>query len=133
MKSARQRDTGPELAIRSQLHKQGLRYRLHRRILPDVRRQADIVFGPAKVAVFVDGCFWHSCPIHATRPKANAEWWREKLATNQRRDADTNERLSKAWWAVIRVWEHEDPGLAARKIARVVRRRSVRRPRTRIR
>jgi DNA mismatch endonuclease (patch repair protein) len=88
-----------------------------------VRRQADIVFGPARVAVFVDGCFWHSCPLHATSAKANASFWRKKLSDNQQRDRDTDRRLRNARWKVVRVWEHEDTRAAARRIGRTVERR----------
>lgn len=122
MRAARRRDTRPELELRSELHRFGLRFRVHRGIVPGVRRQADIVFGPARVAVFVDGCFWHSCPLHATRAKANAAFWRAKLAENCRRDRDTDARLRTAGWRVIRVWEHENARAAARRIARAVRR-----------
>lgn len=85
-----------------------------------LRRKADIVFGPAKVAVFVDGCFWHNCPEHGSAPKANAAWWREKLRTNVERDRDTDARLAEAGWTVIRIWEHESPAAAAGIIARTV-------------
>ena len=114
------RDTGPELALRSELHRLGLRFRIHRRPVPGVRATADIVFGPARVAVFVDGCFWHRCPIHATAPKANGEWWAEKLEANVARDRHTDELLEQAGWLVMRVWEHESPALAAAAILRVV-------------
>jgi DNA mismatch endonuclease (patch repair protein) len=90
-----------------------------------VRRRADILFSGAKVAVFVDGCFWHCCPLHRTFPKANAAWWAEKLRTNRNRDQDTNRRLRKAGWHVERVWEHELPSEAAARIVAAVRRRSV--------
>jgi DNA mismatch endonuclease (patch repair protein) len=85
-----------------------------------VRRKADVVFTRAKVAVYVHGCFWHRCPVHATRPKANAEWWAEKLARNVERDADTRRLLQNAGWTVIEVWEHEEPARAAAKIRGVV-------------
>lgn len=123
MVAARRRDTRPERELRSELHRLGLRFRLHRPIVPGVRRQADVVFGPARVAVFVDGCFWHGCPIHGTAAKANADFWRDKIATNKKRDADTDARLAAAGWKVLRVWEHEEPVDAARRIARAVRRR----------
>ena len=90
-----------------------------------MRRRADIVFGPAKVAVFVDGCFWHSCPEHATIPKNNREWWIEKLEANVRRDRDTDRELEEAGWAVVRVWEHEDATPAAQRIEFEVRRRAT--------
>ena len=82
-----------------------------------MRRRADIVFGPAKVAVYVDGCFWHSCPEHGTIPKNNRKWWIEKLEANVRRDRDTDRRLAEAGWLAIRVWEHEDMAEAAARIA----------------
>lgn len=99
----------------------GLRFRLHRSLPFDRRRKADIVFGPSRVAVFVDGCFWHSCPKHATVPQANREFWVDKLARNKARDADTDARLAAAGWLAVRVWEHEDAKDAARRIAEVVR------------
>ncbi len=120
MQATRQRNTAAEIALRSELHRLGLRYRLHRRIVPGVKRQVDIVFGPAKVAVFVDGCFWHSCPRHGTQSKANAQWWRDKLDANRRRDLDTNRRLRSAGWRVVRVWEHSDPREAAARVASIV-------------
>ena len=81
-----------------------------------MRRLADIVFGPARVAVYVDGCFWHSCPDHGTTPKSNREWWREKLAANVERDQDTDRQLAEAGWQVIRVWEHDDVTVSADEI-----------------
>lgn len=122
-----QRDTGPELALRRELHGLGLRYRIDRKVLPDVRRRADIVFVGSLVAVFVDGCCWHCCPEHATHPKANAAWWRVKLRGNVLRDRDTDQRLRAAGWKVLRVWAHEDPIRAARRIERSVLRRRRRR------
>jgi DNA mismatch endonuclease, patch repair protein len=98
----------------------GLRYRVDRRPIPELRRSADIVFAPARVAVFVDGCFWHACPRHRTWPKANADWWRSKIEANVCRDRDTDRSLSKAGWKVLRVWEHEDPATAAGKIVKVL-------------
>jgi DNA mismatch endonuclease (patch repair protein) len=118
------RDTAPEVKLRRLLHAAGLRYRIDRPALPGLRRRPDIVFGPSKVAVFVDGCFWHGCPEHATWPKNNAEFWRKKIETNRERDRDTDQRLGDAGWEVIRVWEHEDPAPAASRIERIVRRRS---------
>lgn len=124
MKSTRRRDTGPEVAIRRLLHLQGLRFRVDRTILGQ-RRRADIVFVAAKVAVFVDGCFWHSCPRHRTFPKANAEWWAAKLAGNRQRDLATNRSLRRAGWHVERVWEHEAPCEAAARISTRVRARRL--------
>jgi DNA mismatch endonuclease, patch repair protein len=117
------RDTLPELALRSELHRRGLRFRVDRAPLPGLRSRADIVFGPARVAVYVDGCFWHSCPEHATQPKANAEWWEQKLKRNRERDAQTNRALRENGWEVVRIWEHEDPVAAADRVELVVRER----------
>lgn len=119
------RDTLPELALRSELHRRGLRFRVDRAPLPGLRSRADIVFGPARVAVYVDGCFWHSCPEHATRPKSNAEWWEQKLHRNQERDAETDRALREQGWEVVRIWEHEDPVEAADRVEKAV---SSRRP-----
>lgn len=125
MKANRGRDTGPELAIRRRLHAAGLRYRVSPalRIGPGRPLRPDVVFGPARVAVFVDGCFWHGCPIHASWPARNGEFWRRKIENNRRRDAEQTERLSAAGWLVLRVWEHEDPDLAAARIASAVENR----------
>lgn len=106
MSRVRNRDTAAELAVRRELHRRGRRYFVQRAVLPG-RRRVDVVFPSAKVAVFIDGCFWHSCPQHATRPKANAEWWAEKLARNAARDQQADADLAAAGWRVVRVWEHE--------------------------
>ena len=113
-------DTGPEMALRQRLHAEGLRYRADHRPEPTVRRRADIVFTRARVAVFVDGCFWHVCPQHGKIPKSNSAWWRDKLQANRLRDSDTNARLTAAGWTVIRVWEHEEPDAAAKRVAEAV-------------
>ncbi|MEV3858543.1 very short patch repair endonuclease [Streptomyces sp. NPDC050095] len=111
------RDTAPELAVRRLLHAAGLRYRLNVPV-PDMRRRTiDITFGKDKIAVFMDGCFWHGCPQHATKPKANADWWRTKLAKNMARDRETTVHLEEYGWTVLRFWEHEDPVGVARAIA----------------
>ena len=111
----RRRDTLPELAIRRHLHALGYRYRVDFS-LPGTRRRADIAFVRRRVVVFVDGCFWHSCPVHATRPRRNAKWWSDKLSKNISRDRDTDQRLLSAGWRVLRVWEHEEPYLAVERI-----------------
>jgi DNA mismatch endonuclease, patch repair protein len=115
------RDTKPEVELRRLLHARGLRYRIEQRVLAGVRRRADIVFPSARIVVFVDGCFWHGCPEHATWPKHNAEFWREKIETNRRRDHDTDQRLAAAGWHTIHVWEHEDPRFAADRVEQLVR------------
>lgn len=113
MSRARRRDTAPELALRRELHRLGLRYRVDRPLPGLPRRRADVLFGPARVAVFVDGCFWHGCPEHSTTPRANREWWTEKIRANQERDRDTDEHLTDLGWLVLRFWEHDDPVRAA--------------------
>jgi DNA mismatch endonuclease (patch repair protein) len=120
MRVVRSRDTTAEINIRKALHAKGLRSSIDCAVLPDLRRRADIAFPRLRIAVFVDGCFWHSCPRHRSQPKANGEWWIQKLAANRRRDADTNRRLRRAGWLVIRIWEHEPPSRAADVIASVV-------------
>ncbi|MEV4134052.1 very short patch repair endonuclease [Dactylosporangium sp. NPDC049742] len=114
------RDTKPELALRRAVHALGLRYYVNRRPIKAVRRTADLLFPKLKLAVFLDGCFWHGCPEHHTVAKTNAPFWAEKVATNRRRDADTNERLATQGWTVIRIWEHEPIGEAAARIAETV-------------
>ncbi len=105
----RSRDTKPELAVRRQLHAMGLRYRVAYRPVPSVRRTADVVFTRWRVAVFIDGCYWHACPRHGTVSKSNTEYWTKKLERNVARDADTTVKLTEAGWVVLRFWEHEDP------------------------
>ena len=109
------------MALRHELHRLGLRYRVDRAVIPGVRRRADVVFTRARVAVFVDGCFWHGCPVHGSQPKANAEWWASKLEANQARDLDTDVRLKAAAWMPVRVWEHENMRAAAKRIEALVR------------
>ena len=116
MKSNRGRDTAPEMALRRAVHALGLRYRVNARPLKAVRRTADLLFARARVAVFLDGCFWHGCPEHHTVAATNAGFWATKVDTNRRRDRDTDERLVEAGWLPLRVWEHEDPALAAHRV-----------------
>jgi DNA mismatch endonuclease (patch repair protein) len=121
MQSNKGRDTSPELALRSAAHRLGMRYRVSVRPLKDLRRTADLVFTKAKVAVFLDGCFWHGCPEHHTVAATNAAYWAEKVDANRARDRDTDRRLGEAGWTSIRVWEHEDPTEAAKRIQAAVR------------
>jgi DNA mismatch endonuclease (patch repair protein) len=123
MKRVRRRDTRPEVALRSLVHRLGLRYAIDVRPLGGLGRTADIVFRSAKIAVFVDGCFWHGCPSHATWPKHNRAWWRAKILRNRCRDVETDEILERQGWVSVRVWEHEDPKPVATRLARIVRRR----------
>lgn len=121
MQAQASRDTGPEMAIRRELHRRGFRYRLHRRPIPSLRRTADIVFGPTHVSVFVDGCFWHGCPEHGSRvPRTNDWYWPEKIERNRRRDLDTTAQLEEAGWAVVRVWEHEPVPVAVATIEKIL-------------
>jgi DNA mismatch endonuclease, patch repair protein len=117
MVAQRTHDTEPERILRSELHRRGLRYRVHVRPLPNLRRQADVVFSREKIAVFVDGCFWHGCAEHRGSPKSNTGWWRTKIQENRARDADTDRRLLEAGWMVIRIWEHEAVDMAAARVA----------------
>jgi DNA mismatch endonuclease (patch repair protein) len=126
MQIVRQRNTEPERALRSALHRLGLRFRIHRRLIAEVRRSVDIVFPRHRVAVFVDGCFWHGCPVHGTMARANKKFWQQKLQTNRQRDKDTGVRLSAAGWMVVRVWEHEDATTAAERIYHILRTRGGR-------
>lgn len=121
MQSNRRRDTSPELAVRRLAHAQGLRYRVDAKPLPQLNRRADLVFTRAKVAVFIDGCYWHGCPEHGTAAQTNADYWRTKIARNRERDAETNERLSDAGWLVLRAWEHEDPEAVVARVIDAVR------------
>ena len=123
MQRVRRRDTAEELALRTLLHKRGLRYRVDARPLKDFRRRADIVFGRARLAVFVDGCFWHGCVDHGTCPRTHARWWRAKLIRNINRDRDTDHRLDAAGWRVMRLWAHDDMEMAANAVERSVRQR----------
>ena len=126
MRSTPQRDNSLEWSIRRLVFASGLRYRVDAKPEATLRRRADLLFRGARIAVFLDGCFWHVCPLHATWPKANAAWWRRKLLGNVARDRDTDRRLREAGWLVVRVWEHEDPVRAARRIVTAVRRRRPR-------
>ena len=128
MQSNRSRDTKPELALRSAVHALGLRYRVSAKPLPGLRRTADLVFPTARVAVFLDGCFWHGCPQHATRPKSNAQWWQSKLDKNMARDRGTSAHLEAAGWTVLRFWEHEDPADIADAVRDALRSPRGRRP-----
>ncbi len=126
MRSNRPRDTKPELALRSAVHRLGLRYRVGARPVPGLRRTGDLVFTRARVVVFLDGCFWHGCPEHHTVARTNSGYWADKVRTNRERDARTNRLLEDAGWCIVRVWEHEDPREAALRVAEVVRSRLAR-------
>jgi DNA mismatch endonuclease (patch repair protein) len=121
MQANKGRDTKPELALRRAVHALGLRYRVSARPIPTVRRTADLVFTRARVAVFLDGCFWHGCPDHHTKSATNAAYWADKVEKNRARDRETDALLAAEGWVAVRIWEHEDPGEAALKVQSVVR------------
>jgi DNA mismatch endonuclease (patch repair protein) len=125
------KDTAAELAVRRLLHAAGLRYRVEYPVPGMARRRIDVAFTSVKVAVLIDGCFWHGCPEHATHPKANAEWWRNKLDRNMARDRETTEHLVEAGWTVLRFWEHEAPAEVAARVAATVERLRTERARGR--
>ena len=106
MRSNRAGQTSPELALRSGLHRRGYRFRVGFPVPAIPRRSIDIAFPRVRLAVFVDGCFWHRCPIHSTAPARNAGFWSDKLARNMARDIETTTALREAGWLVLRIWEH---------------------------
>ncbi len=123
MSSLRTTGTAPEIALRRELHRRGLRFQVNVRGLPG---RPDVVLGRARIAIFVDGCFWHGCPEHAVAPKANADWWQTKLGANRARDGRNTEALMADGWLVLRVWEHELPSIAADEIESQWRLRTAR-------
>lgn len=126
MRANVRRDTRPELAVRRLLHAAGLRYRVDVPLLAsDRRRRADIVFTRRRVAIFIDGCFWHGCPAHFVAPRSNADYWGPKIARNRERDFETTARLEAEGWLVLRFWEHEAPQSVAVEIIAAVGKRSV--------
>jgi DNA mismatch endonuclease (patch repair protein) len=116
MRANRHRDTGPELWLRRELHGRGFRFKVDSLVISGLRRRVDIVFTRVRLAVFVDGCYWHGCPQHGTRARANSEYWLAKIRENQIRDLDTDKRLTAAGWTVLRIWEHEDIPSAADRV-----------------
>jgi DNA mismatch endonuclease, patch repair protein len=125
MRGIRRRDTGPECQLRSMLHRRGYRFRVDFLIPVEGGRspRADVVFTRQKLAVFVDGCFWHGCAEHAKPPKKNRDYWSPKIARNVERDKETNARLSAQGWTVLRVWEHDDLDEAVARISELLKRR----------
>jgi DNA mismatch endonuclease, patch repair protein len=120
MQKMRRSSTRPETLIRRELHRRGLRFRVNYRSLPG---RPDVVFTSARIAIFVDGCFWHACPEHFVMPKNNREWWREKLEQNVARDRRKDQQLDELGWTVIHAWEHEDPVGVADQIEQLWRSR----------
>jgi DNA mismatch endonuclease (patch repair protein) len=122
MKGNRRSDTKPEQLLRSHLHRDGLRFRKDRLVRAgNIKVKPDVVFTRDRVAVFVDGCFWHGCPDHGRQPRVNADYWGPKLARNAERDARVDAALGEDGWAVVRVWEHTDPAEAARVVQAAIR------------
>lgn len=120
MQGNRGRDSRPELALRSALHRLGLRFRKHTQPLVGLRCRADVVFPREKIAIFVDGCFWHSCPLHGNVPNDKGGYWTAKLERNVERDQRNNRALEEAGWLVLRFWEHDDPVAAATQVRAVL-------------
>lgn len=121
MSRIRGRDTGPEIRLRKRLWKQGYRYRINHPALPG---KPDLAFMGSRLAVFVDGCFWHGCPLHCTQPKTNAEFWRRKIKRNIQRDREVDAQLAALGWRVLRIWEHEveeDVDDAAERVIKALR------------
>jgi len=118
MRANRRRDSGPELALRRALHSRGLRFRVDLALRPTSGRavRADVAFPRQRLAVFVDGCFWHGCPEHGTMPRANRRYWQAKIAENRARDARNTSGLEGAGWTVLRFWEHSDPEESADRV-----------------
>jgi DNA mismatch endonuclease (patch repair protein) len=123
MSEAGRRDTAPEMAVRRELHSRGFRYLVDVPLPTMPRRRADLIFRRERVAVFIDGCFWHSCPTHGVSPRSNSGWWKRKLEANRARDADTVSRLEDLGWLAVRCWEHEPAPQAADRIESVLRKR----------
>jgi DNA mismatch endonuclease (patch repair protein) len=122
MESTRRRDTGPEVRLRRLLYAAGVRYRVDVSPMSGMRSRADLVIRRAKVAVFVDGCFWHGCPTHGTWPKANAAWWKAKIEANRDRDRRVDDQLQAAGWTVLRFWEHEPVEEVGERVLATLRR-----------
>jgi DNA mismatch endonuclease (patch repair protein) len=121
MQSNTPRNTKPETALRAALHREGLRFRKHHRPFRSERLEIDVAFTSVKLAVFVDGCFWHGCPIHATFPRTNASWWSTKLARNRERDVRFGELLREGGWTILRIWEHEPLPAAVQSVVLALR------------
>ncbi len=121
MSRQKSRDTGPEIAVRRALHARGIRYRVDVKLEPDMRTRADLAWRGLKLAVFIDGCFWHGCPEHATRPAANRDWWAQKLDANIARDRRTDDTLRNRGWVVRRFWEHQSPEEIADELVKEIR------------
>ena len=125
MQAQLSRHTKPEVALRRELHRRGVRFHLDGKLPGLPRRSADLVWRTRKLAVFIDGCFWHGCPEHFVLPKSNSEWWNDKIQRNRTRDTATTQALIAEGWSVIRVWEHANPEIAADAIQRQLSTKAV--------
>ena len=125
MQGNKKRDTRPELVIRRAVHAMGFRYRVAARPVTTARWTADMVFPGPRVAVFIDGCFWHGCPNHFKAPRTNTDYWRPKIERNKARDEQVNSVLAAEGWTVVRIWEHEAPSAAVAEIVDAVQRKSA--------
>jgi DNA mismatch endonuclease (patch repair protein) len=108
MQSQKTSGTRMELEVRRRLHALGYRYRVDRNLLRDHNYRGDIVWSGRRLVVFLDGCFWHGCPLHGTTPKSNTHWWRNKIESNRERDQRVDDLLGQRGWTVLRFWEHDD-------------------------
>lgn len=124
MSRTRRRDTKAELVVRRMLHARGHRYRVDHQPIASIRRTGDIVFTRARVAILIDGCFWHGCPDHFVIPRTRTDWWLDKIEANQRRDEETTRLWTEGGWTVLRFWEHEDPADVVEHIERSLRSRA---------
>lgn len=120
MQANRGRDTAFELRVRREVHRRGMRYRVDYAPSPEVRSRADLVFPRFRVAVYLDGCFWHGCALHGASPKTNSEFWSRKFERNRQRDLEVSDALEARGWTILRFWEHETPYLIASRIEDVL-------------
>lgn len=132
MSAQKRTGTRPEMELRRLLHKAGFRYRVDYPVPGMPRRRIDIAFPRQKLAVLVDGCFWHGCPEHSVPAKHNGAWWAQKLQSNRRRDDETTEVLRADGWEVLRVWEHEAPEDVVSEVQALVQARDAGRGRARL-
>lgn len=123
MANLARRDTHPEMSLRQELHHRGHRFRSQLKVPGNARRTIDIAFTRARLAVYVDGCFWHGCPEHYQQPRANSEWWAWKISRNRARDEDTDRLLSESGWRSLRLWEHMPVSVSADRVVDVYWRR----------
>ena len=122
MSNTRGTDTGPEMAVRRALHRRGMRYRVNFPPVPGLKRTADIVFTRQRIAVLIDGCFWHGCPTHYRPAMGNrSKFWASKIEENRRRDRESSEAFEADGWRVFRFWEHENVDRVAESVLAAVR------------